>query len=168
MANFMDRLGDRLGVLSAWMFFAVGGMIGYEVVARYVFVAPTIWAEEMSRFFQIWATYLAAASLLHRRELIRITMVTNRLGDTGRRMAEVVSLAIIAAFSAVAIWYGTDILRESIAFGRATSTMLSVPRWMTESAIPLGFGILFLQCLVEIARVLRPPPEDAVRPPGRA
>jgi TRAP-type C4-dicarboxylate transport system permease small subunit len=164
MADLIDRLGDRLGTLSAWMFFAVGGMIGYEVVARYVFNAPTIWAEELSRFFQLWATYLAAATLLRRRELIRITLPTGRLGDAGRRAAEVFGLLVIALFSAVAIWYGIAILRDSLALGRSTSTMLDVPQWMTELAVPFGFTLLLLQCLVEIVRLLRrgaaPPPHS--------
>ena len=63
-------------------------MITYEVVMRYVFLAPTIWAEELSRFFQIWATYIAAAYVLRHRQLIAITILVNRLGPLGRRLAE--------------------------------------------------------------------------------
>jgi TRAP-type C4-dicarboxylate transport system permease small subunit len=169
MLDFVDRVNDRLGALSAWLFFAIGGMIGYEVVSRYVFNAPTIWAEEMSRFFQLWATYLAVATLLRRRELIRITLLIERLGPAGRRAAEVFSLLVIAAFCAVAIWYGTDILLESIRLDRSTSTMLDVPQWTTEIVIPLGFALLLVQCAVEIVRLLagaREPGEPGPGPGG--
>ncbi len=152
---FIDRLGRWLSMISAWLFFAIGGMIIYEVAARYLFNAPTIWAEEMSRFFQIWATYLAMAALLRGRSLIRITLLIDRLGPSSRRLAEIFSLLVIGGFSVVATWYGLAILVESIAQGRATSTMLAVPRWTTESAIPIGFGLLSLQCLVEIIRQFR-------------
>ena len=152
---FIDRLGRWLSIVSAGLFFAIGGMITYEVVARYLFNAPTIWAEEMSRFFQIWATYLAMAALLQGRGLIRITLLVDQLGSNSRRLAEIFSLLVIGIFSVVAAWYGLVILAESIAQGRATSTMLAVPRWATESAIPIGFGILTLQCLVEIIRQFR-------------
>ncbi len=52
MSRGLERVTDALGWLGAWLFFAVGGMITYEVVMRYLFNAPTIWAEELSRFFQ--------------------------------------------------------------------------------------------------------------------
>ena len=148
----IERLGTWLSTVSAWLFFAIGGMITYEVAARYLFNAPTIWAEEMSRFFQIWATYLAMAALLQSRGLIRITLLIDRLGVSSRWLAEIFSLLVIGGFSVVATWYGLLILAESITQGRATSTMLAVPRWTTESAIPIGFGLLSLQCLVEIVR----------------
>jgi C4-dicarboxylate transporter DctQ subunit len=147
---FIDRMSDILGQVAAWMFFAVGGMITYEVVARYVFLAPTIWAEEMSRFFQIWATYLAAAYVLRHRQLIVIEILTPRLDERLRRLAQAAALIIMILFCAVAVFYGTQSMMESITVKRASSTMLSVPLWMTEIAIPLGFGTLMLQALAEL------------------
>jgi C4-dicarboxylate transporter DctQ subunit len=154
--SLVDRLSDFLGKVAAWMFFAVGAMITYDVVARYVFVSPTIWAEEMSRFFQIWATYLAAAYVLRHRDLITIDVVLDRLGRRPRRLAQLCALAIIIAFCLEAIFYGTQSMLESIRLKRATATMLAVPLWMTELAIPTGFGALLLQAFVEFGRLLRP------------
>jgi TRAP-type C4-dicarboxylate transport system permease small subunit len=161
MIKRTDALSDLCGRFAAWVFVAIGAMITYEVVMRYLFNAPTIWAEELSRFAQIWATYLAAAYVLRHRQLIRINMLTRRLGPRGRRLAEAFSLVWIALFSAVAIWYGADIALESIRVGRASSTMLGVPRWMTEFAVPAGFALLLLQALVELLKLKAgPPPED--------
>jgi TRAP-type C4-dicarboxylate transport system permease small subunit len=154
MLVLIDRLSDICGKLAAVMFFVIGGMITYEVVARYVFIAPTIWAEELSRFIQVWATYLGAAYVLRHRHLIAIDLLTGRLGARGRLATEVVSLLFIAGFCGIAILYGSGIVIESVQMGRATATMLSVPQWMTESAIPVGFGLLFLQCLAELLRLL--------------
>lgn len=149
----IDRVSDILGQVAAWMFFAVGAMITYEVVARYVFLAPTIWAEEMSRFFQIWATYLAAAYVLRHRQLIVIEILILRLNDRLQRVAQAAALIIMILFCAVAVFYGTQSMMESITLKRASSTMLSVPLWMTELAIPLGFGTLMLQALAELGAV---------------
>jgi TRAP-type C4-dicarboxylate transport system permease small subunit len=155
MLRSIDAVSDFCGKLAAWLFFIIGGMISYEVVARYVFTAPTIWAEELSRFFQVWAVYLAAAYTLRHKHLIRITLLIDRLGDTGRRIAEFITLSWLAIFSAIAIWWGIEILIESIIQGRSSGSMLDAPHWMTESAVPLGFILLFLQCLAEMIRVVR-------------
>ncbi len=161
MLEFTDRLSDFCGRLAAWMFFAIGGMIVYEVITRYVFLSPTIWAEELSRFTQIWATYLAAGYALKNRNLIVIDLFISRLGASARRLAEGAALVFVALFCVVAIYYGTAIVVESVVVGRATSTMMAVPRWMTESAIPIGFSILLLQCLAELARLFVVAPAEA-------
>lgn len=160
MLKLIDRVNEAFGWVAAAAFVAVGAMITYEVVMRYVFLAPTIWAEEMSRFLQIWATYIAAATVLRHRQLIAITVVVERLGARGRKLAEAFALVWIVLFCLVAVWYGLDIMLESIRLGRATSTMMAVPQWMTELAIPLGFTLLALQAVAELIRLPQatPPP----------
>ncbi|MDH3228850.1 MAG: TRAP transporter small permease [Alphaproteobacteria bacterium] len=163
MFRLIDRASDALATLAAWMFFAIGGMILWEVATRYLLNAPTIWAEELARFFQIWALYLAAASVLRRGSMIRIGLLIDRLGPRLRAAAEVFSLAVVAAFSAVACWYGGWIALDSFEVGRMSGTMLNVPHWMTEIAIPVGFAILLVQALVQIARVARGEPIPGAR-----
>lgn len=153
LLELIDRVGVACSRLAGWLFFAIGLMITYEVVARYVFNAPTIWAEEMSRFFQVWAVYLGAAYVLRYGHLIRITLLTDRIGPLGRRFAEAFSLLVIAAFCVIAIAWGTEIVAESVRLNRTTSTMLDVPQWMTEIAIPMGCGLLLLQCLAQLIRL---------------
>jgi len=153
--TWIDRLSEAGGRLAAWMFFAIACMITWEVVSRYLFLAPTIWAEEMSQFFQIWATYLAAAYVLKHRQLIVIDFFLIRMWPGLRRVVDIFSLLFIVLFCLVAIGYGMEILLESIRMGRATSTMLGVPKWMTESAIPVGFSLLLLQALLELWRQIK-------------
>jgi len=159
----IDRIGVLCSRLAGWLFFAIGLMITYEVVARYVFNAPTIWAEEMSRFFQVWAVYLGAAYVLRHRYLIRITLVTDHIGPLGRRIAEAFSLIVIGAFCVVAVVWGIEIVAESVRYSRTTSTMLDVPQWMTELAIPVGCGLLLLQCIAELVRLRHATDVDAGR-----
>jgi C4-dicarboxylate transporter DctQ subunit len=154
MLQFIDRISTICARLSAWLFFIVGGIIVFEVVARYIFLSPTVWGEEMSRFLQIWATYLASAYVLHKRKLIAIDVVVTKLAPGLQKIFESCALLVIIIFCFVACLYGIEIAIESIRVGRATSTMLAVPSWMTEIAIPIGFGLMFLQALVELFRTI--------------
>ncbi len=147
--RLVDRLTNASGVLSAWMLFSIGLMVTYEVVTRKVFNAPTIWADEMARFFQIWAVYMAGAYVLKHRNLIAVDLFTSTLYRRTGRLLDYFALLVIAVFSLVAVYYGTLIVVESIQVGRHTSTMLGVPKWMTESAIPVTFALLFLQTVAE-------------------
>jgi len=162
MLQFIDRISSICARLSAWLFFIIGGIIVFEVVARYVFLSPTVWGEEMSRFLQIWATYLAAAYVLHKRKLIAIDVVVTKMAPGLQKILESCALIVIMVFCLVACIYGIEIAAESIRVGRATSTMLAVPSWMTEIAIPIGFGLMFLQALAELFRTITGTAADAV------
>ncbi|HFD16709.1 MAG TPA: TRAP transporter small permease [Rhodospirillales bacterium] len=151
------RVIDRLADLSAWLFFLVGLMLSYEVVMRYFFNAPTIWAEELSRLAQVWATWLAAAWTLKNRRLIAVGILYDRLPPPLRRLAAGFTLLFIAAFSAVTLYYAVLITVESAQLGRKTATMLDMPLWVAEIAVPIGVGLLLVQSLVELVRLWRDP-----------
>ena len=155
MLKFVDKITDRAGLLSAWMFFAIGVMVTYEVVMRKAFNAPTVWVDEVARFFQIWAVYLAGAYVLKNRHLISVELFAEKLGQKIEKILGFITLTIIAVFCLVAIWFGSSIVFESIEQGRHTSTMLGTPKWITESAIPMAFCLLFLQTLVEFYRLFK-------------
>ena len=155
MLKFIDKWTDRAGVLSAWMFFAIGAMVTYEVVMRKAFNAPTVWVDEVARFFQIWAVYLAGAYVLKNRHLITVELFADKVSAKVERFLGFIALAIMAVFCLVAVWYGSAIVYESIEQGRHTSTMLGTPKWITESAIPIAFALLFLQILVEVYRLAK-------------
>lgn len=163
------KLSHLCGLVAAWVFVAIGVALAYEVAMRYLFAAPTIWAEELSRSAQIWAGFLAAAYLLRQGRMIRVTVVTDRLGGRGRFWAESFSLFWIMVFSAAAVWYGADMALESWRVGCASSTMLGLPQWATELAIPFGFGLLFMQSAAQLVGAERPEggaPENNGIPPG--
>ncbi len=155
MIKTIDRITGFAALLSAWMLFGIGVIVTYEVIMRKVFNSPTIWVDETARFCLVWAVYLAAAHILKKRELITVELFTLSLSPGKLKILEFLSLGIIAVFSAVATIYGGEVVLESIEMGRKTSSMLGVPKWITESAIPTGFGLLFIQAIVEVIKLLK-------------
>jgi len=151
----IDRVSDLFGYLSAAIFFLIGLMISFEVVSRYVFLAPTTWAEEGARLLQLWGTYGALAYILKTRAYIRITALVVILPSRLRQFLEFFALLWVMSFSVVMIWYGYEIVRESIEIGRATETMNQVPMVWTEAAIPIGFSLLVLQGCAEIYKLFK-------------
>lgn len=162
--KIIDRLSGCFATVAAWLFFATGLMLGWEVIARYVFTAPTIWAEELSRLFLVWGTFGGAAALVHRRAHIRITVLTDALPQPARTALDVFSLAVVAAFGLVVTVYGFEIAWDSWTRGRTAGSMLDLPLSWSQFAVPAGALLLALQALIEAARTLRdgaPPPEHA-------
>lgn len=142
------------GRLSAVFFVLIAAVITFEVVARYVFHAPTIWSEDISLMCQIWATCLGANWVLQHNALIRIDLLTRHLKGIKSQIADCLSLSVVVFFSGYISYYGFELTREAISMGSASATMLGLPLWMTKSAIPVGFGLLTIQAITEIVLVL--------------
>lgn len=153
MLAIIDKLSELTGKLSAWMLFAVGFFVTYEVVMRYVFTAPTIWVDEVSRIFQIWATFLASAYVLKHRELIVIDLFFKQTESLSRKLVETLSLIIIVGFCAVAVKFGFDLWLKATLAGHTTDSFLAPPKWLTHGSIWVGLALLLLQALAEIVKV---------------
>jgi TRAP-type C4-dicarboxylate transport system permease small subunit len=151
-ASLVDRVSDTLAQLCGWAYFGIGLMLGFEVVARYFFNAPTIWAEELSRLFFVFATLLAAPALLRHNQHIRVTALTGLMGEVGQRASRLVALGFIVLLSGILVWHGLDAPLNSIERGRVSGTMLNLPAWWAQSAVPLAFFLLGLQAALEFLR----------------
>ena len=87
------------GYLASALFVSIGFIISYEVVMRYIFNSPTVWVNEISRFLQIWATYLALTYTFHKKEFIRITVLYDKLNEKGKKILDFISDIFILIFS---------------------------------------------------------------------
>ena len=134
------------GYLASALFISIGFIVSYEVIMRYLFNSPTVWVNEISRFLQIWATYLALTYSFHKKEFIRITVIYDKLNDTGKRFLDL---------SCFVLYFGWLIAYDSLKVGRTSSTILDVPSFLTEFAIPLCFGFLVIRVFLEIINYFR-------------
>lgn len=144
-----------LAWVASGLFAGAGAMLTYEVVARYFLNAPTIWAAELSQMSLIWGSLIAMPWALSARRHIAVDSVVRLLPVLAQRLCEVLAMAVVAAFSAVAGVFGFQIFWDSFERGRTTGSMLDLPIWITELAVPVGFGLLFLQAIAEIFRAWR-------------
>ena len=149
MIKTIDSISEFAGKLAAWLFFAVGFFITYEVFMRHVFTMPTIWVDEVSRIIQIWAAYLAAAFALKHRQMVVIDLIFREEGTPVRKLLDSFALLMIVIFSAVAVYYGFELWLKSTLKGHTTDTYLALPKWFTQASIWVGFGLLLLQSISE-------------------
>ncbi|MFN0263101.1 TRAP transporter small permease [Tepidamorphus sp. 3E244] len=150
---------SRFSLALAWgaaaLFTLAGVMLTYEVVARYFFTKPTIWAAELSQLCLIWGSLIAMGWALSNRRHIRVTAITSLLGHGPQRALELFAMVAVALFSAIVVWKGFDIFYDSFERGRTTGSLLNLPSWVAELSVPFGFAVLFVQSLVESVRLLR-------------
>lgn len=150
----IENLIKLSGYLASALFVGIGFIVFYEVVSRYIFNAPTIWVNEISRFLQIWATYLALTYSFHHKDLIRITFIYDKLGESGKKFLDFISFLFIIFFSSFVVFYGWIIAYDSFRVGRTSSTILDLPAFLTEFAIPICFAFLLIRTLMEVIKYI--------------
>ena len=155
--QFLDRLNSFLAIAAAWAFFAIGLMLGFEVTARYFFNSPTIWAEEISRLTMVWAVFVGASTLVRYDEHIRVTILTDLMPRSGQRVARIITLVFLMVLTTWVFWNSLPAVLNSLHSGRSTGSMLDIPSWWMQSSLTVGFALMLLQILAELARILLNP-----------
>ena len=153
--NLSEKIIKYSGYCSSGLFILIGFIVSFEVIARYIFNEPTIWVNEASRFLQIWATYLALTYTFHKKDFIRITFFYDRLNDKGKKILDFISFLFIISFSLIVVYYGWLIAYDSLETGRTSATILDVPSFYTELAIPLCFLFLVIRVFAEIIAFIK-------------
>jgi C4-dicarboxylate transporter DctQ subunit len=153
-----DRLINTLAGIGAVGMLGMALYISYEVVMRYFFNNPTIWAGDLSEYTLLWGTFLAAPWLVREGGHVSLDTVTHRLSPTVQHRLGVISSIIAAAVCVVLLWQGLDATLDAYTRGQIIARSWQVPRWIVWAAIPVGslfLTIEFIRAAVRSARAVR-------------
>lgn len=147
---------------AAAAFVVIGLIVAYEVVTRYVFLAPTRWVEELARILQIYGVFLACAWLVGERAHIRISLLTSALPGAARRWADRFAMLVVVAVSATGATYAVGLIRFAIDTAQFTDSTLELPMWMLHAPVLAGLALTAAQGLANLAEsfLAAPAPGD--------
>lgn len=90
----IDKFTDRTGTVFSWLSIVLVAAVSYEVVARYVFNAPTIWAFDVT-FMSYGALFmLGAAYALHKGAHIRTDFFWEKFSTRTKGIIDSVSYIV--------------------------------------------------------------------------
>lgn len=152
LLKIIDSLSNWSGIISAFLFLPGTIILIYEVVARYVFDAPTIWGHGMTQ--RIFAVYYFVCggyvTLTHSH--INMDLIYTRLGDKGKAYCDIVAFLFFFSFGGVLLWYGTRYAWSSMMQLEPCNTPLRAPLWPIKLSIPIGALLIMLQELANLYR----------------
>ncbi|MEQ9240205.1 TRAP transporter small permease subunit [Roseovarius indicus] len=76
----------------------------YEVVSRYVFSRPTLWANELSLWIAAFVFLFAGQYAMQQRSHIRIYVIYDMMPRWAQKAADVLSVLLIVAFTFALVW----------------------------------------------------------------
>lgn len=134
-------------------------IVFYDVVARYLFNAPTIWATDLSIYIQQLLVFLPMGLLLGEDGHIRSTLLTDRLQPRLRYLLYLVSVALVAVLAGFIAWLGCAQTLHAWRQHQVAPSLLPVPLWIPYAMLPLGGFLLLASAL---GALVRPPPQQQI------
>jgi TRAP-type C4-dicarboxylate transport system permease small subunit len=166
-AGFVGRLNQGFGVIGqAGLVFMVAS-ITYDVILRYVFIAPTHWALEVNTFLLAFLCVIPAGNVLRVGSQIRITFLYDRLTPAVKARLDILRAAAGLFFCTIMIWKGWDMAWKAWLHNDRMSTSLGTPMGIPYLFLPIGFLLLALQYLsIATSTWRKSPATPAAQPPS--
>jgi len=124
----------------------------WEVLMRYGFNAPTLWAHETSQFFFGAHFILGGAYALRWRSHVNIDILLTRLSPRVAAIVDLFTWLLFYLFCGFMLWRGWEAACLSIARWEHTESPWGPPLWPLRLTIPLAAALVLLQGLTKTTK----------------
>jgi TRAP-type C4-dicarboxylate transport system permease small subunit len=128
-------------------FLIMFALVVTQVALRYGFNESIGGANELATILFAYTSALGIAVGIAKREHMAISWFTERLPSTPRKVIDVIGLILLAVLNILIFWYS---LRWIGITGSRMISVLQVPRWTAQIAIPIGTGASAVFCFIKL------------------
>jgi len=140
------RAGDMAGLCAL----AMTLFITLDVFLRYVFNAPTIWANEASSYLLLVMVFMGAAYALRERAHIRIDFIVVRLPRRVQDWMQVFSSITFLIFTGILGYFTWGMFLDTVGFAETSRSLWDPPLAPWQVWLPLGLAIISLLLILNI------------------
>ena len=164
-----DRFARGVRALSTLCGFVAAGLVALAVVivcemvfVRYVLNRSTIWQTDFITYCITAATFIGSPYVLLTRGHVNVNVLPLHLSPRRRYVLALFASIVSAAFCAVMTVMTFLFWKEAWDNRWVSDTMWRARLWIPYSSMPIGLGLLTLQYVVDIVRLItrRDPPFD--------
>lgn len=152
----LDRLAEWSGLLFCWLILPLVGSLTYEVIARYLFHAPTVWAYDMSYMLYGSLFMLGAGYALYRGGHIRTDMLYEKWSPRTQGLIDA-ACYLFLFFPAMTFLFwmgGTEAWHSFQIDERSDASPWRPALYPLKAVIPLTAILLLLQGFSEFLKSL--------------
>ena len=142
------------GKLSAYLTLPVIFVVSYEIVARYVFHRPTIWAVETMIYCCAVIYVMAAAWALLDGRHVKIDMIYERFSPRRKALLDSITFLFFALYIGMMVWATTKYAWRSVAILEMSDSPWRPPLWPMKVFLALGVFLILLQGVAKFIRDL--------------
>ena len=162
--RFINRANEVIGTVSAPLTLIITGLVLLEVTARYLFNAPTTWANEVNQYLLCALVMFGGGYTLSKYSHTRVDILHVRFSRKHQALVEIFIGGCVFIIAAPIFWYGCMLTLEAFHAGQTSVSAAELPLWPSMATVPLGALFLGLQALsnaLEAMKTMASPHETA-------
>lgn len=154
LSYIIDNINERVGkFVSFWMIFLIG-VVMYEVVMRYIFNNPTIWAHETSMYIYGAMFVLAGGHTLYHKGMVNMDVIYGRFSVKGRAILDLCTFIFAFICLAVLVWKSWVTGWNSLMFLERSETVWRAPLYPARLVLPVGAFLILIQLISKFIKDL--------------
>lgn len=157
LAYYLALLGKHYSpaahAVACVLIFCIVILVTVDVIGRSFFSSILI-ADEISRFMLIASAFLALAYTQRTGKHIEVKLLTERLSYRRRKQLQVATSIVSILFLSWLAWTTWGYVKILIVGQVFSETFLQVPMWIPMLFVPLGFSLIAIEILIELAKNL--------------
>ncbi|MCU0763671.1 MAG: TRAP transporter small permease subunit [Hydrogenophaga sp.] len=162
LAALIEGFVDRIGALTALIALVMIGLVATNVLLRYAFSFGSVWAQELEWHLLAALILLGMSHALQRGDNVRVDLFYARYSPRAKRVVDVASALLLIALALAFIHLSLGYVEQSYSINESSPDPGGIPyRWAVKALIPLGYGLLVLQQLAHLLRLLTEPLKPA-------
>ena len=120
-----------------------------DIILRYFFRSPLVWATEVTEIMFLYLTFLGAAWVLREEGHVVIDVFTAKASERSKRILGYISYALVTLVAFILVYYGFSTTYDHYRRGIFNPTAIETPIWFIILAIPLGSVPLLLEAILK-------------------
>lgn len=150
--NFIEQMSYWTGKIVSFLILIITGVILFEIIARFIFGKPTIWAFEISlALYGIYVALLGAYTLVTGGH-VNVDILYSRFSPRVKAGVSLFSWLIFFLWCGALAWTGWIRGLESLMIGERETTAFGCPIYPVKLSLAVGGSLLFIQGLAGYIR----------------
>jgi TRAP-type mannitol/chloroaromatic compound transport system permease small subunit len=152
--SIIDWISMWSGKATSWFTIVVIFIVTYEIVMRYVFHRPTIWASEGMIFLCAILYVIGGAWTLLEKKHVKIDFVYERFSPRQRAILDIITFFFFALYMGMMLWATSKYAWESIQLAERSGSPWNPPVYPIKLALAVGVLLILLQGIANLIRDL--------------
>ncbi|MGI6783458.1 MAG: TRAP transporter small permease subunit [Aminivibrio sp.] len=145
--NIVDATVDRIGKIVSFTIYPIMLVLVYEVVMRYYFTRPTIWAHETSCMLYGAHFIIGGAYALQKGAFVNVEVVYLRFSPRTRAFIDLLTWSMFYVFVGILIWKSVPWALKSVRLNEFSDSTWGPYVWPIKLTIPFASILMLLQGL---------------------
>lgn len=143
--KFVETMIDWIGKVASFLIYPIMLVLVYEVVMRYYFVRPTIWAHETSCMMYGAHFIIGGAYALQKGAFVNVEVFYIRFSPRTRAIIDLFTWTFFYIFVGVLLWKSVPWALESVRLREFSDSTWGPYVWPIKLTIPFASILMLLQ-----------------------